>query len=520
MRRSAAQHLRLPPTTGVRSADLSDVLQPPASDRAVEARARVVMGTAAVTALVACWWMFVVLPIPVTSLLPLLLLPLVGALSVTRAARCYADSNIFLFMGGFIIALAIERWGLHRRLALHTIVFIGAGRRSVVLSFMVASAMISMWVSNTATTMMLLPIGLAVISSIEQPREPGSAGRRSTFAAALMLGIAYGASIGGIGTPIGTPPNIVFRGLYHTLFPGSVEVTFLQWVLMWLPVIAVFLPVAWLVLTRWTCPVPAGTGVDARRLLKQELRELGPIRGPEMTVLLIFVCAAVLWMTRSLPIGTQGDYGWAALLARWFAQVDGAPPRIRVDAVNDATIAIGMAVLLFLIPAGRMPNGSRGALMDWETARRLPWDILLLFGGGFAIAEAFEETGLSHWCGQTLSTLGISAPLALVIATCLLVTFLTELTSNTATAQVMLPIMANLGQAAGIHPLLLMLPATVSASLGFMLPVGTPPNAIVFASGHIELKQMIRTGLILNLIGVVLVTAAMFLIAKPLLDLG
>jgi sodium-dependent dicarboxylate transporter 2/3/5 len=259
--------------------------------------------------------------------------------------------------------------------------------------------------------------------------------------------------------------------------------------------------------------------VDARRLLKQELRELGPIRRPEMTVLLIFVCAVVLWMTRSLPIGTQGDYGWAALLARWFAQVDGAPPRIRVDAVNDATIAIGMAVLLFLIPAGRVPDGSRGALMDWETARRLPWDILLLFGGGFAIAEAFEETGLSHWCGQTLSTLGISAPLALVIATCLLVTFLTELTSNTATAQVMLPIMANLGQAAGIHPLLLMLAATVSASFAFMLPVGTPPNAIVFASGHIELKQMIRTGLILNLIGVVLVTAAMFLIAKPLLGL-
>ena len=451
-------------------------------------------GRAAVTALVACWWITVAVPIPVTSLLPLLLFPIVGVLPIKQVAIPYADANVFLFMGGFIIALGIERWGLHRRIALHIVRVIGTGRRTIVLGFMLASAFLSMWISNTATTMMMLPIGLAVIGALSEFSGQTNPKARANFATALMLGIAYAASVGGVATPIGTPPNISFRGQLARLYPAAPEISFGQWLLLFLPLVCVFLPVVWLVLVRVTCPVGGGRFSTGRDVVRKQLARLGPLRGPEVSMLLVFAATALLWMTRSIPIGQDVNYGWAALLETWLASADGAPYRFHAGFINDATVALGMAILLFILPAGRDEAGRRRNLMNWETALRLPWGILLLFGGGFAVAAGLRGSGLSLWCGQVFAGLDIDNPLLLVPATCLLMTFLTEITSNTATTEVMLPILAQVGRALGSNPLLLMIPATISASCAFMLPVATPPNAIVFGSGKVEMGRMVRTG--------------------------
>ena len=494
-----------------------------AEARAVAHRAQVMMGAAAVTTLVACWWITVAIPIPVTSLLPLVLLPLVGVLPIKQAAIPYANPNVFLFMGGFIIALGIERWGLHRRIALHIVRLVGTSRATIVLGFMLASAFLSMWISNTATTLMMLPIGLAIISAMRELSDKTDQRQHGNFAAALMLGIAYAASIGGVATPIGTPPNISFRGQFARLFPEAPEISFGQWMLVFIPLVVVFLPVVWLVLVRVTCPVGKARMRGGRQVIVADLHGLGPMRRPEKRVLAIFATTALLWMTRSIPIGTV-NYGWSGLLERWLAPEGPGVALFRADYINDATVALGMAVLLFMIPAGGGANGGgrRERLMDWETALRLPWGILLLFGGGFAIAGGFRASGLSFWCGQVFAGIGMENPLFVVACVCLLMTFLTEITSNTATSEVMLPILAGVSLAVGVNPLILMLPATISASCAFMLPVATPPNAIVFGSGCVEMGRMVRTGIILNFIGVGLITASFYLIAKPVLgiDLG
>ena len=489
-----------------------------AANQAIEHRARIMMNTAAVTALVACWWISVAIPIPATSLLPLVLFPVVGVMPVSNAAIPYADSNVFLFMGGFIIALGVQRWGLHRRIALHIVRVIGTGRATIVLGFMLASAVLSMWISNTATTMMMLPIGLAVISALGELDEQDSPRQRENFATAIMLGIAYAASVGGVATPIGTPPNISFRGQLVQLFPGAPEISFGQWMLLFVPLLVVFLPIVWLLLTRVTARLSPRPLAAGRQVVRQHLASLGPMRRPEIIMLIVFAATALLWMTRKIPIG-ETDYGWAALLERVSSSADGGPPRFRAALINDATVALGMALLLFTVSAGRDDAGRRRRLMNWHTAVQLPWGILLLFGGGFAIAEAFRASGLSAWLGEVFANLGITSPLLLVIGTCLLLTFLTEITSNTATTQVMLPIVANVSVELGINPLLLMLPATISASCAFMLPVATPPNAIVFGSGQVTMGRMVRTGILLNLIGVVLVTLLIYFLARPLLGL-
>lgn len=496
----------------------SDVWRAAEAD-AVQARARIMLGAAAVTALVACWWITVALPIPVTSLLPLLLFPVVGVLPIGQAAMPYANSNVFLFMGGFIIALGVERWGLHRRIALHIVRVVGTGRATVVLGFMLASAFLSMWISNTATTMMMLPIGLAVIAALTELGSQGNQKTQANFGAALMLGIAYAASVGGVATPIGTPPNISFRGQLALLYPAAPEISFGQWLLLFLPLVCVFVPIVWLVLVRVTCRVGAGGFHAGREVVRQQLARLGPMRPPEIGMAVVFLTTALLWMTRSIPIGADGNYGWCVLLETWLAPADGTPYRFHADFINDATVALGMAVLLFALPAGRDEAGKRQTLMNWQTAQRLPWGILLLFGGGFAVAKGLRDSGVSLWCGEVFAGLDISDPLMLIPATCLLMTFLTEITSNTATTEVMLPIVANVGQALEYHPLLLMLPATISASCAFMLPVATPPNAIVFGSGHVEMGRMVRTGLILNLVGVLLVTAVIYFLVRPILGI-
>ena len=492
-----------------------------AERRAVDARARVMMGAAAVAALTACWWITVAIPIPATSLLPLLLFPIVGVLPIKQAASPYADPSVFLFMGGFIIALGIERWGLHRRIALHIVRTVGTSQSTIVLGFMIASAVLSMWISNTATAMMMLPIGLAVVAAL-----PGLAGppeddspRRDNFAPALMLGIAYAASIGGVATPIGTPPNISFRGQFARLYPDAPEISFGQWLLLFVPLVCVFLPIIWLVLTRVTCRVTRQSSSAGRDVVTEHLRRLGPPSGPEVLMAVIFTLTGVLWMTRSIPLTNELNVGWSAQLERLLAHADGAPSRFHAGFVNDATVALAVAIALFAIPARRSREGRREYLMDWETAQRLPWGILLLFGGGFSIAAGLQGSGLSLWCGQAFAALGITNPLLLIIGTCLLITFLTEITSNTATTQVMLPIVASVAGMLEFNPLLLMLPATLSASCAFMLPVATPPNAIVFGSGQVEIGRMVRTGILLNLIGVALVAATVYLLARPILGI-
>jgi sodium-dependent dicarboxylate transporter 2/3/5 len=467
---------------------------------------------AAVTALVACWWIFEAIPIAATSLLPIVLFPLLGIMPIALVTAQYANHNIFLFMGGFIIALGIERWGLHRRIALHVIHRVGTRRASVVLGFLVASALLSMWISNTATALMMLPIGLAVIGSFTS--ETASTTRSDgNFAAALLLGIAYGASIGGVATPIGTPPNIVFAGHWSRMFPDEAEIGFGQWMLMFVPLVVVFIPLAWIVLVRVACPLSRREPSAAGAPIRAELAALPQVRGPERTMLIVFIATASLWMTRSIPVA-GGDYGWAASLERGLSSL-GAAPWFHGDSIKDTTVAVAMAVLLFILPAGRDRDARPRRMMDWETAQRLPWGILLLFGGGFAIAEGFRSSGMSQWTAQALSGIEPDSPLMMLAGVCTLLTFVTEITSNTATTQVMLPVIGQTGTAIGAGPLLPMLAATLSASCAFMLPVATPPNAIVFGSGRIPLAKMMLAGLLLNLIGICLISLLLYYWVGP-----
>lgn len=486
--------------------------------RAVDARARVMLAAAAVTALVACWWITVALPIPVTSLMPLALFPIVGVMSVEDAAAPYANSNVFLFMGGFIIALGVERWGLHRRVALHVVRLIGTSRPNIVLGFMVATAVVSMWISNTAATLMMLPIGMAIVRAVGELGGDAGSKQHANFSAALMIGIAYAASIGGLGTPIGTPPNVVFRGQMTKLFPDHAEIGFGQWMVMFVPLVVVMIPLTWLLLVRVTCPVKGGRLAVGREVIAKELRQLGPMTRPEFAVLVVFLVTALLWVTRSIPVG-DANYGWSSWMERILTPAAGAPWLFHARYIDDATVALVMAALLFVLPAGRDKTGGRTRLMDWRTAERLPWGILLLFGGGFSIAAGFMASGLGFWCGQVFAGAGIHNTVLLVLVACTLVTFLGEISSNTALAQLMLPVLAVVSRNLGLDPLVLMLSCTISASFGFMLPVATPPNAIVFGTGFIKMRQMVRSGFALDLLGVILLTGFFYFLAAPLLGI-
>lgn len=446
-----------------------------------------------------------------TSLLPLVLLPLLGAVPLKVVAVNYANPNIFLFMGGFMLALGIERWGLHRRIALHIVGRVGVDESRIVLGFMIASGLLSMWISNTATTLMMFPIALAIIRSLPAITTSRDHAKRSRFPAALMLGIAYGASIGGIATP----PNISFAGQFASLFPEGPVIGFGQWMMMFLPPAAVMMVAAWLVLTRVTCRVQRRSDAGARQVIGEQLRKLGTMGGPERWMLTLFALTAILWITRRpIAFGEFSLPGWSTLLAGL------APDAFKPAFLHDASVAIAVAISLFVIRGGRSESGEQIPLLDWNTAKKLPWDILLLFGGGFAIAAAFRDTGLSRYVGQSLSILESVPPLFMVAGTSFLMTFLTELTSNTATTEVMLPIIAGAStEALRLNPLLLMLPATISASYAFMLPVATPPNAIVFGTGQIEMRDMVRSGLILNLIGVIVIALTVYLLVLPMLGI-
>jgi sodium-dependent dicarboxylate transporter 2/3/5 len=436
--------------------------------------------TAGVVLMMACFWVSLCLPIPVTSLFPIVLFPLLGVASSGATVKYYANNNIYLFMGGFIIALAIEKWDLHRRIALTITSFLGTSPARVVMGFMCGTAFMSMWISNTATTMMMLPIGMAVISETVK-----LTGKETKFAVVLMLGIAYGASVGGIATPIGTPPNIVFLGQFKRGFPDAPEISFFSWIKIFLPLTVILIPLVWLVLIK-VLGLRSQRVKMGREIIKEELKKLGPMDSAEKRILMVFAATAFLWIFRSdIVTGLFTIPGWSRLLPY-------------PDLIHDATVAVFMAVILFIIPAGK-----------------LPWGILLLFGGGFAIAGGFSVSGLDKLIGLALKPYLIFHPLIIVFIICLLLTFLTELTSNTATTAALLPIMGGTAVALGFNPLLLMIPATISASMAFMLPVATPPNAIVFSSCRIKMGEMVRVGLILNLVIAVIVACFVYFLVLP-----
>jgi sodium-dependent dicarboxylate transporter 2/3/5 len=423
--------------------------------------------TAAITALTATWWVTEPIPIPATSMIPFAAFPFTGVLDASEVATAYGHKLILLLLGGFILSTAMAASGAHKRLAVGMVRMVGGGGgRRLILGFMLATAVCSMWISNTATTLMLLPVALAIL---EQDREAGGG---TTLQVPLLLGIAYAASIGGMGTPVGTPPNVIFMGIYKEA--TGTEIGFLDWMLIGIPAVCVLIPMAWFWVTR-----------KLRGSRPLVLPELGPWRSPEKRVLIVFGLTALLWVTRTAPFG-----GWSGLLG--------------VPGVGDSTIALAAVVALFLIP-----DGEGAQMLDWDTASRIPWGLLLLFGGGIAIARGFEASGLSGAMGDWLANdLGITTwpVVAMTLTICFAVTFLTEITSNTATTTLLMPVLAAAGIAAGIDPAALMIPAALSASCAFMLPVATAPNAIVFGTEMVSTRQMAREGFALNIVGALVIT--------------
>ncbi len=469
--------------------------------------------TAAVAALVAVWWITEALPLPVTSLVPIVALPLAGALPLSETTQAYGNPLVFLFLGGFVLALAMQRWGLHRRLALLTIRVVGTRPRRLIGGFMLAAAGLSMWVSNTATVVMMLPIGVSVLGLVAtklgaapapdgphtSPTADGmgpseaaeaapadaadiAAGPAPNLGTGLMLGIAYAASIGSLATLIGTPPNTFLAGFLEQTY--GIDVGFARWMLLALPLAVVFLVLAWLVLTRLLYPPEVEDIPGGRALIDAELEAIGPLGPGERNVLVVFVAMAGAWILRS-PLQTA---------------LAGTP----LAAIDDPVIAIAGAVLLFILPV----DARRGVFtMDWATARQLPWGVLLLFGGGLALAAAVTANGVDAFVGSRLARLSevpLPVLLLLVVAT---IVALTELTSNTATTAALVPVVAGTAVVLGLDPMVLAVPAALAATCAFALPVATPPNAIVFGSGYVTIPQMVRAGLVLNVLGTVLIVA-------------
>lgn len=490
---------------------------------------------AAIVTLMAIWWVTQAMPVAVTSLLPLALFPILGIQPAKVVAQSYLGDSSFLYLGGFIIALGIERWGLHRRIALLTVTAVGTSPKRIVLGFLLATFSLSMWISNTATTLLMLPIATALLATLEGFRitasdptaEQGGSMRRVTadpafshFALALTLGIGYAASIGGLATLVGTPTNIAFVNIWVRNFPDAPVISAGQWMMTWAPFGLVLLMVTWQILV-FGMQTPSGFHELDRNFFLTRLRELGQMRRGEWIMLVLFVATALLWILRTdFKLGEPVLIpGWNRLAARWLIALN-IPEKDPLDYISDATVGMAIAALMFVIPVDRNPRGKVRFLMDWETASRLPWEILLLFGGGFAIAGAFESTKLSIWVGEVFSHFAAGQPVWLLIgAVCLLLTFLTEFTSNVATVNAVLPVIAAAAVALKIDPRLLMIPATISASCAFMLPIGTPPNAIVFGTGRIRLSQMAGYGLILNFVGVILATITALWLMVPQLDI-
>ncbi len=457
--------------------------------------------TAAVALLMAVWWMTEALPLAVTALLPMVLFPALGVLDGKLVAAEYFNDIIFLFVGGFLVALAMQRCNLHRRIALRFLLAFGVRPRRILAGFMAATAFLSMWISNTATTMMMVPIVLAIILNLEE-----TLGKEKVahYATGVFLAIAYSASIGGIATLVGTPPNLVLVRMLSIHFPHAPEISFAQWMLFALPVSLLLLLFTWGYLSLVYAPRATAFSVE-RSIFARQLSALGAIRWAEKVVLADFVVLVCLWLFRAdIDFGGFTLPGWSRLFPQ-------------PGYLSDGVVAIAMALIFFMVPS-RAPEGGR--ILDWESTRQMPWNIVILFGGGFALAKAFETSGLSLWIGGRLSGLSDWPPIAMIAAICFLVAMLTELTSNTATAQMILPIMAALAVSVRVHPLLLMIPAALASSFAFMLPVATPPNAIVFGTDRMRIMDMVKTGFVLELFGALLLTLAICFWGPVVFDIG
>jgi sodium-dependent dicarboxylate transporter 2/3/5 len=468
------------------------------------------VATVAVGILIATWWVTEALPLPATSLLPLALFPLLGVVDIESAAAPYANDLIFLFMGGFMLALAMQRWGLHRRIALLTVRAVGTNPVRMIGGFMLATGFLSMWVSNTATTVAMIPIGLSVLvlvlgdeASETEGGDEETEGQEltgqgaSNFATCLMLAIAYSASIGSLATLIGTPPNLFMASFLEEEY--DITIGFGEWMLVGLPLAVVFLFIAWVVLTRFVYPPEMDEISGGGRIIQEQLDEMGPASRGEKIVLTVFVLTASAWILNSI-------------LPSIFSSLESA-----LSGVQDAGIAIIAAIVLFAIPVD-WRNGVFA--LDWRTAAQLPWGILLLFGGGLSLANAVSETGVDVWIGGLVSGLG-GVPVWILIGIIIVVVILlTELTSNTATTATFLPILAGAAIGLDLGVLAFAVPAALAATCAFMIPVATPPNAIVFGSGHITIVQMVRAGVILNVIGAILIFATAFTLANWILGIS
>ena len=447
------------------------------------------------------WWITEAVPIAITSLLPLVLFPLAGISSGKVVATSYVNDIIFLFIGGFIIALAIEKWDVHRRIALRTLVFFGKGLFPVLVGFMAISAFLSMWISNTATTLLMLPLVLSVIDELEALYSKKEMGK---FKIALLLGVAYSCSIGGITTLIGTPPNLVFIKTFSNAYPNAPEISFANWMFFALPITIMLFIAALGVLYLLFRPSKNIKSIQPS-FFEDNYKALGKRTYEQTLVLVLFALFVILLVFRAdIVIGNFTIKGWRNLFSQ---------PTYIVDAV----VAIFITILLFVIPA---KNSSKKYLMDWKTAVKLPWGIVLLFGGGFALAKGFQTSGLSEWIGDKLTVLGGSPMLVIILGCAVLMAFLTEFTSNVATTQALLPLSIALASSLHVNALYLMIPLTMAASLAFMLPVATAPNAIVFGSNELKIKQMLLPGFILNCVGIIVITIMMYYWGSYVFDLS
>ena len=442
---------------------------------------------AAIVTLMAIWWATEAIPVAVTALLPLALFPLIGIVSFKEAAIPYANPNIYLFLGGFMLALGIERSGLHKRMALHMIIAAGSSGPKLIAGFMTIAALISMFVMNTSTTLMLLPIGLAVCSVVSNTI-PGLTDKEiEYFDTSLMLGIAYAATIGGMSTLVGTAPNIVFSAFMLETY--GIEISMIDWMTLGVPLAIVMLYSAWLVLTKYVFPTSFITSKDTKTYLKNMLNDQGPLSKDEIKISIIFGLTALAWMFRTLLDNYDMFSG-----------------------LTDAGIAIISAILLFMIPS----SNHKGELLDWNQSNKLPWGLLILFGGGLSIAAQINSSGLGIWIGESLSVLSTVPPIFLIFAVAALIIFLTEVTSNVATTSTFLPVFGAVAVGIGVLPVSLTVPVCLAASCAFMLPVATPPNAIVYGSGKFTIATMMKAGFILNIIGIFVVTLFAYFLAPQI----
>ncbi|MGS2723466.1 SLC13 family permease [Porticoccus sp. GXU_MW_L64] len=442
--------------------------------------------TAGVGLLMACWWATEAIPVPMTSLLPIVLFPMLGLINLKGATAPYAHPVIYLLMGGFIIATALQRWNLHRRLALTILRQVGNHPYAIIGGFMAISAFLSMWISNTATTIMMIPIALSMAAVLA-----GGDKKQDNFTICLILGIAYSASIGGLGTLVGTPPNAMVAAYMSETY--NVEIGFLQWMLLGVPVVLVLVPLAWWLLTRVAFTFQVQPNDNVGNVVRDELAAMGKLSVPEKRTAMVFLCVALAWVIRPLLQKLPGLGG-----------------------LSDVIIAVTGAIALFMVPSGCV-HEKDSRLLDWNTAAQIPWGVLLLFGGGLSLANMVSDSGLAQWLGDALAALTTFHMLILVFALVTLVIFLTELTSNTATTATLLPVMGSIAAVAGLDPMLLAAPMALAASCAFMLPVATAPNAIVFATDRVTIPQMARAGVWINIAGIVVISLLAYVLVPRLL---